>query len=172
MDIQWAKKDSDIILAPHEMQNVKKNRRRLITKNYFQSSKFKERMSRKKALRSKEIQALDQVNMNLLDRMLNPDVPLADKPPKKEADPNPVTQKRLNEPHSMLILEKLPDVNTQVLNNLFSSYDGFKEIRHIVSKKIALIDFEDSARASMALEGLEDHVFESGDPIHINFAKK
>jgi hypothetical protein len=175
MEIQWAKRDSDITLSPQELQNVKKTRRRVISKNYFQSRKFKDRMSKKMAQRSKEIQALDQVNMNILDQMLNPNTPATHQnteevnQSKKKKIPS---QKKLNEPHSMLILEKLPKIPTDTLKLLFAGLEGYKEIRHIESKGIALIDFEDANMARIALESVESHVFEGGERIHINFAKK
>jgi RNA recognition motif-containing protein len=173
MEVQWAKRDSDITLSPQKIENVRKTRRRVISKTYFQSAKFKERMTKKLAQRSKEIQALDQVNMNLLDKMLNPNVPLSntDQIP-TQTIPQNIPQKKLNEPHSMLILEKLPRIPTEELKLLFSGLEGYKEIRHIESKGIALVDFEDANVARTALETVESHIFEGGERIHINFAKK
>lgn len=174
MEVQWAKRDSDITLSPLQVDRARKTRKRLISKNYFQSVKFKERMAKKLALRSKEMEGIDKLNMNILDRMLNPE---GLKPGQTLPGRNPdrsalSTQKRLNEPHSMLILEKLPDISTDKLRELFSKLDGFKEIRHIHSKRIALVNFEDASAASLALETVETHVFEGGEPISINFAKK
>lgn len=169
MEVQWAKRDSDITLSPMQADRAKKTRKRVISKSYFQSAKFKERMTKKLALRSKEMQGIEKLNMNILDRMLNPGASHAG--PKSDK-PNLATQKRLNEPHSMLILEKLPEISTEQLRGLFSGLEGFKEIRHILSKRIALVNFEDSNVASSALETVESHVFEGGDPICINFAKK
>lgn len=182
MEIQWAKRDSDITLSPAQAQKNKETRKRLISKNYFQTPKFKERMNKKIALRSKEMQNLNNLNMNLLDKMLNPDNTNPDhqnpsdlaqnKIPKSYKEPKTSMQKPLNEPHSMLILEKLPDIATDDVKKLFSSFEGFKEIRHIRLKRLALVDFMDSSAATTALESVKSHMFESGDLIQVNFAKK
>ena len=175
MEVQWAKRDSDVVLTAIQTENVKKTRRRVISKTYFQSAKFKERMSKKLAQRSKEMQELDQVNMNLLDHMLNPDAPVSAQNSKKtpQAMPKKIApQKKLNEPHSMLILEKLPKISTENLKQLFSNLEGYKEIRHIESKGVALVDFEDANMARIALENVESHVFAGGERLQINFAKK
>ena len=169
MEIQWAKRDSDITLSPALAQKKRETRTRVITKKYFQSSKFKERMNKKKTLRTQEMQNL---NINLLDSMLTPQVPGQTKEEPVPVAPKKTLQKPLNEPHSMLILEKLPDIPTEQVKALFSNLEGFKEIRHIQSKRIALVDFEDSSASTAALETVKSHVFEGGNSIHVNFAKK
>lgn len=172
MEVQWARQDSDVTLTGEQLEKAKKSRRRLITKNYFKSPKFKERMSKKLAQRSKEMQALEQENQNVLDQTLNPNRPPSSEKPLPAKDTLPPPQKKLNEPHSMLILKDLPDVTTAILREMFSKFEGFKEIRHISSKKLALVDFADSSLAALALEAMEPFTFESGESLHINFAKK
>lgn len=167
MEVHWARRDSDITLSPGQAQAVRATRKRLITKNYFQSAQFKKRMARKLALRSKEMAGLGQLNMAILGKMLNSK---EDRP--GGGAPGGPAQRRLNEPHSMLLLEKLPDVDKAALEALFAGQEGLKEIRHIGPKRIALVDFEDSASAAAALERVREQRFEGGEPVRINFAKK
>lgn len=169
MEIQWAKRDSDITLSPALAQKKKDNRKRVITKNYFQSTKFKDRMNKKKALRNQEMESL---NINILDKMLDSGQTQVKKEVQVPIPSKKPPQKPLNEPHFMLILEKLPDIPTEQLKALFSGLEGFKEIRHIGKRRVALVDFEDSSTASTALEAVKSHVFEGGEEIHINFGKK
>jgi U1 small nuclear ribonucleoprotein A len=174
MEVQWARRDSDVTLSLPEQEKIRKTRRRLITKEYFKSRKFKERMSKKMAQRSKELQELGQSNAQVIEQLSNPQTSDSQVQSKQVIVPEgpPAPQKKLNEPHSMLILKNLPDIPTETLKGLFAKFEGFKEMRHIISKKVALVDFDDSSLASVALEGMEKFVFEGGEVININFGKK
>lgn len=60
-----------------------------------------------------------------------------------------------------------------MLEFLFRQYPGFKEIRMVAAKPgIAFAEFEDDAKSSMAMQGLQDFKITPQFPMLISFAKK
>ena len=194
MEIQWAKRDSDFLLKEKNRSN-KLGRSRLITKSYFNSHKFKDRMARKMNQRSKEIQALKVHGMSYLDHMLDPkrstqpngsaqhplnniqnlsgNLPSNPVPGTVNGELIPKTSKKpMNEPNNILLLEKLPDIETDELIKLFQQYEGFKEVRHIRPRRVAFIDFSTSILAANALTGAMTQEVGENEKLNINFAKK
>lgn len=170
MEVQWAKRDSDFVI-PKDKRSYKIGKSRLVTKDYFHSEKFKQRMHKK----------LNEQQSN----MINNSVPvnsenntamndkLNDSLNKVMVNVNQMFQeKQLNQINNILLLDKLPDISTDVLIQIFSVFDGYKGVRHIRPRRVSFVDFEVNTQASSALAQTKDHVFEDGTKISINFAKK
>ena len=182
MNIDWARRDSDIAL-PEPKRSTKLNRSRLITKEYFQTEKFKKRMAKKMDLRSKQMENPKSNPMpGILDRMLDPNRPPVNPnfmPVVVQQNPMPGNmtmgqrlQQTLNAPHDVLLVEKLPDLTDEEVKGLFKVYDGFKGVRYIQKRRLAFVDFESSVQAGSALNHVKSQAEQQGQVICINFAKK
>jgi|TARA_B110000208_G_C11600921_1_gene369993 U2 small nuclear ribonucleoprotein B'' len=76
-------------------------------------------------------------------------------------------------PHQILFAYELPDDCTKIiLEGLFSSYSGFKEIRHLATRNVAFIEFIDIPSASYALSMLKSHRLTPKHTLRLNFAKQ
>ena len=60
---------------------------------------------------------------------------------------------------------------TAALNDLFSSFPGFKEVRHITEKMVAFIEFEGEYQAGVALRERQGAMVE-GSQIRVSYAKR
>ena len=77
-------------------------------------------------------------------------------------------------PSPILFAQNLPaDCNDQALVMLFSVRSGFKEVRMVPGKAgIAFIEFEDEARATQALQGLNGFKLTATDMMALSYAKR
>ena len=81
------------------------------------------------------------------------------------------------ESNNILFIEGLsPVTSSSQLNELFTSFPGFKETRHIVEKMVAFVEFDDDHNSSAALSSLDGFSFKekNGDTtvLRISFAKR
>ena len=83
------------------------------------------------------------------------------------------------EANSTLFVEGLSKrTSTALLNELFSQavVSGFKEVRHIVEKEVAFVEYEDEHTASMAMQALQGYNIKesSGETtvLSISYAKR
>ncbi len=59
---------------------------------------------------------------------------------------------------------------TQILQSLFESYPGFKDVNHIIQKQVAFIEFESEEFAGAAMMALNGYTFKdpsTGDSIQL-----
>ncbi|XP_033147397.1 U2 small nuclear ribonucleoprotein B'' isoform X1 [Brassica rapa] len=147
MRIQFAKEKSDCI-AKEEGTFVPKDKKR----------KKEEKAERKR----EETQRPNTANAPTPQNGAPP--PSSFKPSGQDAMP----------PNNILFIQNLPhDTTTAMLEFLFRQYPGFKEIRMVAAKPgIAFAEFEDDAKSSMAMQGLQDFKITPQFPMLISFAKK
>lgn len=66
----------------------------------------------------------------------------------------------INEPNSVLFLENLSmETNLHELEHLFRQYQGFREIRAILKRGIAFVEYEDELKATKVLSELNGYRF-------------
>jgi RNA recognition motif-containing protein len=76
-------------------------------------------------------------------------------------------------PHKILFTQVLPDYCTdEIMTSIFGSLPGFVEVRLIMSKKVAFVEFEDTHKATHALEQVKKHKFEQGDPLYVTYSNQ
>jgi RNA recognition motif-containing protein len=170
MEVQWAKRDSDFVISK-DKRSYKIGKSRLVTKDYFHSEKFKQRMHKKlNEQQSTMINNSLPVNSQNITTMNDNS---NDSLNKVIANTNLMYQeKQLNQINNTLLLDKLPDISTDVLIQIFSVFEGYKGVRHIRPRRVSFVDFDVNTQASSALAQTKDHIFEDGTKISINFAKK
>jgi RNA recognition motif. (a.k.a. RRM, RBD, or RNP domain) len=62
--------------------------------------------------------------------------------------------------NTKLLVEGLTkNTPTQILQNLFESYPGFKDVNHIIPKNVAFIEFETDDLAGAAMMALNNYTF-------------
>ena len=73
--------------------------------------------------------------------------------------------------NTKLLVEGLTKTTpTQILQNLFESYPGFKDVNHIIQKQVAFIEFESEEFAGAAMMALNGYSFKdpsSGDQVQL-----
>ena len=153
MNVHYAKAKSDII-SKREGEPVHRTRAPFSLKDFWNSRIYKERLSRQPQLNeTNDIQA-KFARMKI-------------KSKDKEKD---VDEKS---PNKILFVSELPTLTEDFsLNELFSNYPGFKELRYIPSKHVAFVEYEDEAQAALVMSNLAGFTFDSGETLKIAFAKK
>ena len=62
--------------------------------------------------------------------------------------------------NTKLLVEGLSKTTpTQILQNLFEGYPGFKDVNHIIQKQVAFIEFETDDLAGAAMMALNNYSF-------------
>ena len=75
--------------------------------------------------------------------------------------------------NNVLFVENLPPQATEpMLNELFSQYPGFQDIKLVAERQIAVVEFEDDAQATLAMKGLDGYKMSAEHPLKINYAKQ
>ena len=82
-----------------------------------------------------------------------------------------------SESNNTLFIEGLSKVTqTSYLNELFMNMQGFKEVRHVVEKQVAFVEFEDDGQAASAMQKLNGFAVkeQNGENtvLRISFAKR
>ena len=83
----------------------------------------------------------------------------------------------VEEANNTLFIEGLAKVTkTEVLNELFSGKPGFKEVRHVVEKMVAFVEFENEEHAGLAMMALQGFAIKENNgentTLRISFAKR
>lgn len=81
------------------------------------------------------------------------------------------------ESNNILFIEGLSQqTSSSYLNDLFTTFPGFKETRHIAEKLLAFVEFDEDHNAAAALHSLDGFSFKekNGDTtvLRISFAKR
>jgi len=72
-----------------------------------------------------------------------------------------------------LFVDKLTsDVTERMLKSHFEKYQGFKEVRPILEKKVAFVEYDSDVQAGVALVGLNGTLITDDCPLIISYAKK
>ena len=81
------------------------------------------------------------------------------------------------ESNSVLFIEGLTKATpTQSLNKRFSNFPGFKEVRHVVEKQVAFVEFENDDQAGFAMAQQGGAILQDSDGqdvlLRVTFAKR
>ena len=77
-----------------------------------------------------------------------------------------------NPPAPLLKADNLPEELTkETLVELFSKFDGFKEVRHVPGKSIAFIEFLTTDQAKLARDNLKGYQLTSTNKLRLYYAK-
>jgi len=90
------------------------------------------------------------------------------------AAPAPMEEEVNNPPSNVLFATGLPDGCTaDMLDVLFKSHGGFKEVRMVPGKNgIAFVEFDDELKSSTALQALNGFKLTPTDSMRLSFAKR
>lgn len=94
---------------------------------------------------------------------------------KKEAPKNVISSQSqgMIQPNNVLFVENLAaDLTEPLLRNVFSKYNGFKEVRLYAGKGIAFVEYDNEINAGGALLGLNNLPLTNDCVLKISFAKK
>eukprot|EP01025_Chloroclados_australasicus_P051163 TRINITY_DN5951_c0_g1_i1.p2 TRINITY_DN5951_c0_g1~~TRINITY_DN5951_c0_g1_i1.p2 ORF type:complete len:219 (-),score=27.10 TRINITY_DN5951_c0_g1_i1:432-1088(-) len=77
-------------------------------------------------------------------------------------------------PNKILFVQNLPpQTNERMLDMLFQQFPGFLEVRMVEARPgIAFVEFEDDAKASVAMSGLQNFQVTQNKPMKITYAKQ
>jgi RNA recognition motif-containing protein len=81
------------------------------------------------------------------------------------------------ETNNILYVEGLAKVTSStVLNELFSRYLGFREVRHFPEKQVAFVEFENDDEAGMAMQAMQGNSIRENNGentiLRITFSKR
>lgn len=97
-----------------------------------------------------------------------------------EQNNNPAAQasmgapvEELAPPHKMLLIQNLPaEASKEALEILFNQYPGLREVRHIVSRNVAFVEFDTVEHATLAKEGSQGFKLDATHEINAVYAKQ
>jgi U2 small nuclear ribonucleoprotein B'' len=73
----------------------------------------------------------------------------------------------------VLKTDNLPEeASSELLQELFSKFEGFQEVRYAAAKHVAFIEFAGTEQAKVAREGLKGHQLTETHRLRVNFAKQ
>jgi len=76
-------------------------------------------------------------------------------------------------PGTVLFAENLPPEVTEVMMTmLFRQYPGFEEVRLVAARRVAFVQFKETAQADSAMAGLQGFMVAAGYPLRLSVAKR
>lgn len=78
------------------------------------------------------------------------------------------------EPNNVLFIENLPkdiEKSTELIENLFSNYEGFKRLKLVGEKGVGFVEYETIEQATVAKDGLQLWKVKQ-QPMHLSFKSK
>ena len=153
MKVQYAKARSDVI-AERDADFVKPVRKKKILKNYWNSELYRQRLAKK---------GVDLDNNPISNQFSKLD---------KQKERKEIVQDHQS-PHKILFIKDLPgNLSTKDLQDVFSAYPGFVEVRYIPSKNVAFAEYNDETQSSLVINGLNGKEFREGKVFNISYSKK
>ena len=76
-------------------------------------------------------------------------------------------------PDNILQVQELPEeVTSEMLEALFKQFPGYIQVRLLVDKRLAYIEFDNDSQAGVALSGLKGFKLSPTQTLNVTYAKK